>query len=84
MFYFFFVVSANSVYGYTGAASAGQLPCLEISTSITAFGREMIETTKSVVEREYRIDKGKKGNAKVCQTKDKHERTVYIIIVLIN
>jgi DNA polymerase delta subunit 1 len=31
-------ISANSVYGFTGA-TVGQLPCLEISASVTAFGR---------------------------------------------
>ena len=38
-------ISANSVYGFTGA-QIGQLPCLEISSSVTSFGREMINTTK--------------------------------------
>ena len=45
-------VSANSVYGFTGA-TVGMLPCLEISSSVTAFGREMIWLTKEVVEREF-------------------------------
>lgn len=35
-------ISANSVYGFTGA-QVGQLPCLAISSSVTAFGRIMIE-----------------------------------------
>jgi len=35
-------ISANSVYGFTGA-QVGQLPCLPISSSVTAFGRVMIE-----------------------------------------
>jgi DNA polymerase delta subunit 1 len=35
-------ISANSVYGFTGAV-VGQLPCLEVSASTTAFGRVMIE-----------------------------------------
>jgi DNA polymerase delta subunit 1 len=35
-------ISANSVYGFTGA-QVGQLPCLAISSSVTSFGREMIE-----------------------------------------
>ncbi|KAI4369277.1 hypothetical protein MLD38_017737 [Melastoma candidum] len=30
-------VSANSVYGFTGA-TVGQLPCLEISSSVTSYG----------------------------------------------
>ena len=38
-------VSANSVYGFTGA-TVGKMPCLEISSSTTAYGREMIEHTK--------------------------------------
>ena len=42
-------ISANSVYGFTGA-TVGQLPCLEISSSVTAFGREMIDKTRNRVE----------------------------------
>lgn len=42
-------ISANSVYGFTGA-QVGKLPCLEISQSVTAFGRTMIEKTKQLVE----------------------------------
>lgn len=37
-------ISANSVYGFTGA-QIGQLPCLDISASVTAFGRQMITQT---------------------------------------
>lgn len=32
-----FQISANSVYGFTGA-TIGQLPCLEISSSVTSYG----------------------------------------------
>ncbi|CAO4379261.1 unnamed protein product [Caenorhabditis nigoni] len=46
-------ISANSVYGFTGA-TVGKLPCLEISQSVTAFGRKMIDMTKSEVERIYK------------------------------
>lgn len=42
-------ISANSVYGFTGA-TVGQLPCLEISSSVTAFGREMIDKTRNKVK----------------------------------
>ena len=42
-----FQISANSVYGFTGA-TIGKLPCLQISQSVTAFGRQMIETTRNV------------------------------------
>ena len=31
-------MSANSVYGFTGA-SRGFLPCLEIASSVTSIGR---------------------------------------------
>jgi DNA polymerase elongation subunit (family B) len=33
------------VYGFTGALNA-KMPCLEISSSTTGYGREMIESTK--------------------------------------
>ncbi|XP_048846325.1 DNA polymerase delta catalytic subunit [Brienomyrus brachyistius] len=57
-------ISANSVYGFTGA-QVGKLPCLEISQSVTGFGRHMIETTKQLVESRYTTDNGYKANAKV-------------------
>lgn len=50
-------ISANSVYGFTGA-QVGKLPCLEISGSVTAFGREMIEHTKKMVEEHYTVENG--------------------------
>lgn len=50
-------ISANSVYGFTGA-QVGKLPCLEISQSVTAFGRVMIEHTKSLVEKTYTLANG--------------------------
>ncbi|XP_043230281.1 DNA polymerase delta catalytic subunit-like isoform X1 [Amphibalanus amphitrite] len=57
-------ISANSVYGFTGA-TVGKLPCLEISQSVTAFGRMMIEKTKDEVEKRYNIANGYKHDAKV-------------------
>lgn len=57
-------MSANSVYGFTGA-QVGKLPCLEISQSVTAFGRMMIEQTKQYVEEHYTIANGYQHNAKV-------------------
>lgn len=45
-------ISANSVYGFTGAAR-GKLPCTEISQSVTAFGRQMIDATRNAVEETY-------------------------------
>lgn len=57
-------ISANSVYGFTGA-TIGKLPCLAISSSVTAFGRKMIEKTKNEVEQHYTISNGYKHNAQV-------------------
>uniref|UniRef100_A0A3Q3K726 DNA polymerase n=1 Tax=Monopterus albus TaxID=43700 RepID=A0A3Q3K726_MONAL len=57
-------VSANSVYGFTGA-QVGKLPCLEISQSVTGFGRHMIEKTKQLVESKYSISSGYQADAKV-------------------
>ena len=57
-------ISANSVYGFTGA-TVGKLPCLEISQSVTAFGRMMIEKTKDEVERRYNVANGYKHDARV-------------------
>ncbi|KAK9455035.1 DNA polymerase family B-domain-containing protein [Dipodascopsis uninucleata] len=57
-------ISANSVYGFTGA-TIGKLPCLAISSSVTAFGRQMIEKTKDEVEKIYTIENGFSHNAQV-------------------
>jgi DNA polymerase delta subunit 1 len=57
-------ISANSVYGFTGA-QVGKLPCLEISQSVTAFGRMMIELTKNEVEATFTVEKGYEHDAKV-------------------
>ncbi len=50
-------VSANSVYGFTGT-QAGQLPCLQISSSVTSIGRTMIEKTRDLVLEKYGIKSG--------------------------
>ncbi|XP_042171491.1 DNA polymerase delta catalytic subunit [Oncorhynchus tshawytscha] len=57
-------ISANSVYGFTGA-QVGKLPCLEISQSVTGFGRQMIEQTKQLVESKYTTANGYQADAKV-------------------
>jgi DNA polymerase delta subunit 1 len=57
-------ISANSVYGFTGA-TVGQLPCLEISASTTSFGRQMIDHTKAMVEAKYTIQNGYEHDAQV-------------------
>ncbi|KDR67983.1 hypothetical protein GALMADRAFT_257532 [Galerina marginata CBS 339.88] len=57
-------ISANSVYGFTGA-TIGKLPCLPISSSVTAYGRQMIEKTKREVEAAYSIANGHSHDAEV-------------------
>ncbi|KAI0705141.1 DNA polymerase family B-domain-containing protein [Cytidiella melzeri] len=57
-------ISANSVYGFTGA-TIGKLPCLPISSSTTAYGRQMIEKTKQEVEAEFSKANGKEHDAEV-------------------
>jgi DNA polymerase delta subunit 1 len=57
-------ISANSVYGFTGQAK-GALPCVEISASVTSYGREMIKTTKEVIEGEYTIKNGYPHDAEI-------------------
>ncbi|KAI1503642.1 DNA polymerase delta catalytic subunit [Biscogniauxia marginata] len=57
-------VSANSVYGLTGATT-GKLPCLEIASSTTSYGRQMIEKTKHEVEKHYNIANGYSHDAQV-------------------
>lgn len=41
-------LSANSVYGFTGA-SVGQLPCLAIAASVTAYGRKILDMTQTLI-----------------------------------
>ncbi|KZT09911.1 uncharacterized protein LAESUDRAFT_673547 [Laetiporus sulphureus 93-53] len=57
-------ISANSVYGFTGA-TIGKLPCLPISSSTTAYGRQMIEKTKQEVEAEYCVANGHSHDAQI-------------------
>jgi DNA polymerase elongation subunit (family B) len=52
------------VYGFTGA-SVGQLPCLQIASSVTAYGRNLLFSTRSFVEERYTIKNGYKYNAEV-------------------
>lgn len=57
-------ISANSVYGITGA-TVGKLPCLAIASSTTSYGRQMIEKTKVEVEARYTIANGYSHDAQV-------------------
>ncbi|KAI9333940.1 DNA polymerase family B-domain-containing protein [Zopfochytrium polystomum] len=57
-------ISANSVYGFTGA-TIGKLPLLAISSSVTAYGRVMIEKTKQLVEEKFCVANGYAHDARV-------------------
>ena len=57
-------ISCNSVYGFTGATS-GQLPCLQISSSVTAIGRTMIEKTRDLILEKYSKKNGFKYDSEV-------------------
>jgi len=57
-------ISANSVYGFTGA-QIGQLPCLQISSSTTAVGREMIEKTREIILQHFNTSNGYKHDSVV-------------------
>jgi DNA polymerase delta subunit 1 len=57
-------ISANSVYGITGA-TVGKLPCLAIASSTTSYGRQMIEKTKEIVEATYNVANGYSHDAQV-------------------
>jgi DNA polymerase elongation subunit (family B) len=57
-------VVCNSVYGFTGARR-GKLPCLEISGSVTAYGRDMINLTRTKIEERYCRKNGFSCDAKV-------------------
>ncbi|KAG9233014.1 DNA polymerase family B-domain-containing protein [Amylocarpus encephaloides] len=57
-------ISANSVYGLTGA-TVGKLPCLPIASSTTSYGRQMIEKTKAEVEAKYTVANGYSYDARV-------------------
>lgn len=57
-------MSANSVYGFTGA-TVGQLPCVPIASSVTSYGRYLLERTKEFVERTYTVANGYTYDAEV-------------------
>lgn len=57
-------MSANSVYGFTGAL-VGQLPCLAIASSVTSFGRVMIEATRDYVLEKYTKENGYEFDSQV-------------------
>jgi len=52
------------VYGFTGA-TVGQLPCLAIASSVTNYGRQLLERTKEKCESHYTVANGYKHDAVV-------------------
>ena len=54
-------VSMNSVYGFTGA-SKGMLPCVQIASTVTLKGRNMIDETKAYVEKNFPGSKVRYGD----------------------
>lgn len=58
-------MSANSVYGFTGAAKVGKLPCEKISASVTAYGRNMIMATANAVTSTFTLKNGYPADAQV-------------------
>ncbi|KAJ9506485.1 hypothetical protein QJQ45_019412 [Haematococcus lacustris] len=57
-------ISANSVYGFTGA-TVGKMPCLAISASTTAYGRNMIMHTRQMVQDRYNRQNGYEADCEV-------------------
>lgn len=57
-------ISANSVYGFTGA-TVGQLPCVPIASSVTSYGRTLLFETRNFVESRYTMANGYPANADV-------------------
>jgi DNA polymerase delta subunit 1 len=50
------------------------MPCLQISGSTTAFGRQMIEKTKAAVEAEYTMANGWVKKAEALKNKKANGR----------
>ena len=46
-------ISMNSVYGFTGATGGGMLPMVQIASTVTRRGRQMIEETKNYIESNF-------------------------------
>jgi DNA polymerase delta subunit 1 len=45
-------ISCNSIYGFTGAQQ-GHYSCPQIASAVTTYGRYLIDTTKTIIEREF-------------------------------
>ena len=49
-------VSANSVYGFTGAVKQGMYACAEVARTVTAYGRDYIARTRAAVHEGWGLD----------------------------
>lgn len=49
-------VSANSVYGFTGAVKQGMYACAEVARTVTAYGRDYIARTRQAVHDGWGLD----------------------------
>ncbi|MGE0525814.1 MAG: DNA polymerase domain-containing protein [Bdellovibrionales bacterium] len=77
-------VVANSVYGFTGA-QVGKLPCQEVSSAVTAYGRSMIDTVIRVCESHVVRPDGKEWYAVDPESDDPEARqglSPYLLRVL--
>lgn len=77
-------VVANSVYGFTGA-QVGKLPRQEVSSAVTAYGREMIDTVIRVCEAHIVGSDGKERYAVDPESPDPEARdglSQYLLRVL--
>ena len=48
-------VSANSVYGFTGAVARGMYPCRDVAKTTTGRGRDYIARTREIVVSRYQL-----------------------------
>jgi DNA polymerase delta subunit 1 len=55
-------ISMNSVYGFTGAIGGGMLPMVQIASTVTMRGRQMIEETKNYIEANFEGAKVRYGD----------------------
>jgi DNA polymerase delta subunit 1 len=49
-------VSANSVYGFTGACEQGMMPCADVAATTTGRGRDYIAQTSALVCKKYMLE----------------------------
>jgi DNA polymerase elongation subunit (family B) len=61
-------ISMNSVYGFTGATGGGMLPMVQIASTVTRRGRQMIEETKNYIETHFEGAKVRYGDSVMPET----------------